>query len=382
MKVAYITEYDARDIGKWSGTGHYIAESLKNQSIDLSYIGPLKDRLSHKLIRKYKRHYYDFFNHYYLKDPEPHILKSFAKQIECKLHASKANIVFSATTNTVAYLECEQPIVFWADATFAGLKDFYPQYSNLCCETVQNWHLMESLALRRSELAIYSSEWAAKTAIEFYGTNPNKVKVVPFGANINTNRSLERVADSIESRSKSKCKLLFIGVDWIRKGGNIVYEVAKKLNQLGQPTELTVVGCEPILEEPVPKYIKLVGFISKASKEGRQRISQLISEAHFLIVPSQAECYGIVFCEANSLGVPCISTKVGGIPTIIKDNINGKLFDSDADIEQYSTYISNLFFNYSEYKEIAYSSFKEYNSRLNWNTSGQIIKELLSTIYK
>ena len=64
MKVAYVTEYDARDIGKWSGTGHYIAESLKSQSIDLSYIGPLKDRLSHKLIRKYKRYYYEFFNHY------------------------------------------------------------------------------------------------------------------------------------------------------------------------------------------------------------------------------------------------------------------------------------------------------------------------------
>ena len=241
---------------------------------------------------------------------------------------------------------------------------------------------MESLALQRSKLAIYSSEWAAKTAIEFYGTNPNKVKVVPFGANINTNRSLERVSDSIESRSKSKCKLLFIGVDWVRKGGSIVYEVAKKLNQLGQPTELTVIGCKPILEEPLPEYIKSLGFISKASEEGRQRISQLISEAHFLIVPSQAECYGIVFCEANSLGVPCISTKVGGIPTIIKDNINGKLFDSAADVEQYFTYILNLFSNYSEYKKIAYSSFREYNSRLNWNTSGQIIKELLSTIYK
>jgi hypothetical protein len=87
-------------------------------------------------MRKCKRHYYELFHKRYLKDPEPFILKDYANQISIKLSQVKTDIVFSPTTNAIAYLECKQPIVFWADATFAGLQDFYPQYSNLCPETI------------------------------------------------------------------------------------------------------------------------------------------------------------------------------------------------------------------------------------------------------
>jgi glycosyltransferase involved in cell wall biosynthesis len=87
-----------------------------------------------------------------------------------------------------------------------------------------------------------------------------------------------------------------------------------------------------------------------------------------------------VFCEANSFGVPCISSRAGGIPTIIRPNINGNLFDLDADISEYCDYIHNLFANYVNYKDLALSSFHEYESRLNWDVAGQKVKSLLETI--
>jgi glycosyltransferase involved in cell wall biosynthesis len=381
MKLAYVTIRSPSDINDWSGTTHYITQCLQSQSITLEYIGPLKNKFYWGLVRKFKYNYYDFTNKKYLKNPEPLFLKDYASQVSNKLSKSETDVVFSVTPNPIAYLECKQPIVYWADATFAGLKDFYPHYSNLCDETVTNWHLMETLALQKAKLAIYSSEWAAKTAIEFYNADPDKVKVVPFGANIDSKKTFVQIKDSIESKSTDKCKLLFIGVDWNRKGGNVAYQVAKMLNQSGQDTELTVVGCQPELEEPLPSFVKPLGFISKSNKRGKEKISQLISESHFLIVPSKAECYGIVFCEANSLGVPCLATKVGGIPTIIKDDINGKLFNIDADPEEYCSYILNLFINYCEYKKLAFSSFREYQLRLNWTAAGQNVKKLLTDIY-
>ena len=239
---------------------------------------------------------------------------------------------------------------------------------------------METLALQRSTLAIYASEWAAQTAITHYGADPAKVKVVPFGANIEDEKTLDEIKVLVESRSTEVCKLLLLGVDWLRKGGNVAFKVAQELNASGLKTELTVVGCQPLVEGPLPDFVKPLGFISKSTPEGKQRISQLIAESHFLILPSQAECYGIVFCEANALAVPCLATKVGGIPTIIKDDLNGKLFVKDAEISEYCAYISYTFSNYSAYKNLALSSFHEYQSRLNWAVAGQTVRNLLLDI--
>lgn len=385
MKLAYVTTYDSRTIGKqglieWSGTGYYIAKSLKKQFIPIEFIGPLKNEPFSFVLSKTKRNYYEFCRQTYLKVTEPLVLKNYARQVAEKLAKTKADIVFSASVNPIAYLKCEQPIVFWADATFANLVDFYPQYSNLCQESLERGHLMERLALEKSSLAIYSSEWAAQTAIEYYKADSAKVRVVPFGANIESRKTIDEIKDSIESRPSDRCKLLFLGVDWYRKGGDVALEVAQKLNDLGLNTELTLVGSQPVVEGSLPSFVKSLGFISKSSQKGKAKIDRLIAESHFLIMPSLADCSPIVLCEANSRGVPCLSTQVGGIPSIIKNGINGKLFHKNSSSKEYCEYIYNLFMNYSQYKSLAFSAFDEYETRLNWKAIGHEVKKLLMTL--
>jgi glycosyltransferase involved in cell wall biosynthesis len=383
MRIAYVTNFDARTLtaqNNWSGTGYYIARSLKCQSTFIDYIGPLKDKPDLKFASKLKSRYYKYSGKNYIKYIEPSILKDYARQISNKLNGIKADVVFSASSDSIAYLECDRPIVFWADATFANLIDFYPAYSNLCQESLQNAHLIQRMSLARSQLAIYSSEWAAQTAIDYYNADPDKVKVVPFGANVESNKNIDEIKASIESRPNDKCKLLFLGVDWFRKGGDVALEVAKGLNKLGLNTELTVVGCQPIDLQPIPDFVKPLGFINKSTTEGKTKIDKLIAESHFLILPSIADCTPIVFCEANSLGVPCISRRIGGIPTIIKDDVNGQLFEMDSDTSRYCEYILNVFTNYTKYKKLALSAFNEYESRLNWRVAGQRVKDLLIKI--
>lgn len=380
MKLGYVTNYDSRSLtrsNEWSGTGYHIAQSLEKQAIPLAYVGPLDDQLIYRLVQKYKRHYHELFKQKYLKNPAPYILKDYARQISNKLLKTNVDLIFSASANPIAYLDCKQPIVFWADASFASLLDFYPDYSNLCQETIRDWHRVEQLSHQKCQLAIYSSDWAAQAAINHYRIDESKVKVVPFGANIEVEHSLYEVKDLIESRPSKLCKLLFLGVEWYRKGGDVALKVATELNKAGLNTELTIVGCQPITEDPLPNFVKPLGFISKSTDQGKARISQLIAESHFLLLPSLADCTPIVLCEANSLGVPCLTTNVGGIPTIVKDNLNGKTFDVTANPLEYSNYVTNLFANYSSYIELALSSFNEYESRLNWNAAGKAVRKLL-----
>lgn len=179
MKIAYVTPFDASTLNvrdNWSGTGYYIAQALKEQSIPLNYVGPLRNKLALQVTSKFKSRYYKYFDKTYVKYIDPLILRDYARQISKKLNGINANIVFSASSDSIAYLECTQSIVFWADATFANLIDFYPAYSNLCKESLQNAHLIQSISLEKSRLAIYSSEWAAQTAIDYYNADPEKVK--------------------------------------------------------------------------------------------------------------------------------------------------------------------------------------------------------------
>ncbi|MEO1100149.1 MAG: glycosyltransferase family 4 protein [Bacteroidota bacterium] len=236
---------------------------------------------------------------------------------------------------------------------------------------------MEKLAIQKSEFAIYSSHWAAQTAIDYYHADPAKVRVIPFGANIESNFTHSDIKELIDARPSTVCKLLFIGVDWFRKGGDKALEVAKALNLAGLQTELTLVGCGPDQELPLPGFVKSLGYISKFTQAGQDKVSQLIAESHFLILPTLADCSPIVLCEANAFGVPCLTTNVGGIPTIIHPGSNGQMFDATSSSDSYCDYITHLFSNYSLYKELALSSFEEYKTRLNWAQAGTLLKDLL-----
>jgi glycosyltransferase involved in cell wall biosynthesis len=331
MKIAYVTEYDVLNRAVWPKTqpglceaGYFLSKHLIDEETTLDYIGPLRKKNS--LLTKVKWNLYrHLFKQDYYRWAEPLIVQDYARQVAHKLNCTHSDVVLCPeNVIPIAYLTCKQPIVLWADSTLSSLVNFYPYMSNLCQETIRNIQKMEAAALDRCQLAIYASEWAAQSAINTYGIDAAKVKVIPWGANLECNRTETDIHNFLKARSSSPCKLIFFGVDWFRKGGNIALEVAKQLNASGLKTELIVIGCRPISPEPLPKFVKALGYVSKFTQAGSEQISQLLATAHFLILPSQAECYGHVFCEANSFGVPCLATDVGGIPTVIQNGLNGR----------------------------------------------------------
>lgn len=378
MKIAYVTTYDSFDVQTWSGLGSYILRALQDVGFHTESIGNLRERKIWSQLSRLKNAYYSkLLSQRYLSDREPGILRDYATQVEKRLTSFHSDIVFSPGTIPIAYLQTAKPIVFYTDATFAGMIDFYPEFSNLCAETIKNGNKMEQLALSKCRLAIYASEWAANTAIQNYDVDPAKVKIVPFGANINCNRDVNEIRRIVDNKSFDTCKLLFLGVDWHRKGGEKALAVANLLNKRGLRTELHVAGCNTL--SIASRFVKNHGFISKITEEGRKQLDQLLAEAHFLILPAKAECYGVVFAEASSFGLPSLATKVGGIPTAIQDGKNGRTFHIDETPEKYCEYIERFMLSKHDYMELALSCFQEYSERLNWYSSGRKIYDFIQT---
>ncbi len=395
MKVAWISVYDAKDLSAYGGRGYYHPKALEKHGIDVDYIGSLEIPKLYTPMLKIKRRIYqntiDFLKPYlpyktYNYLFEPPILKSYAHQISKRLsELNGVDVVFSGVCQylqPISYLDCKQPIVIWTDAPLVSAINFYPgNYEHeIAPEYLRNGVPADKKAHEKASLSIFASDWAAKIAIDRYHLDPQKVKVVPFGSNIPYTHTSEDIYSIIDSRPSNQCKLLFIGMDWQRKGGDLATQVALELNRSGLKTELTVVGCHPQLDPALASHVKCLDYISNASNAGIKRLQTLLAESHFLILPTQAETFGHVFCEANAFGVPSLATNVGGIPTIIKDDMNGKKFSQEAKVEEYCTYISDLFSDYSRYKSLALSSFYEYEKRLSWSVTGKTIKQFLAGI--
>ena len=64
--------------------------------------------------------------------------------------------------------------------------------------------------------------------------------------------------------------------------------------------------------------------------ERRAKLAALIASSHFLLLPTLADCFGLVLCEANAFGVPSLANDVGGVGEVVKPDVNGCLFAADA----------------------------------------------------
>ena len=237
---------------------------------------------------------------------------------------------------------------------------------------------MEQAALSNCRLALYSSEWAADTAIKNYDVDPRKIGVVPFGANIQCERTAEDINRIAIGKDFKTCRLLFIGAEWSRKGGDIAVKTAQLLNQRGTKTELHCVGCDPPCD--VPDFVKLHGFLSKATEKGRNALDELFRDCHFLVLPTRADCVPMVLAEASSFGLPSLTTKVGGISTAVRDGYNGQTFSLDDGAEQYSDFIAKALSSRHDFEKLSLSSFMEYTERLNWSFAGRKVRDLIRGI--
>ena len=379
LRIALATFYDPRGGNRFAAKMTYRLRALERQVDALEYLGPLRVGI----YRPMQAAKWLFYRHVqgkrYLHTRDARLITSFGRQLGRKLAKSDANIVLSLTTPSsqpVAYLDCRQPIVIWSDATFAGTMATHPTLARerLCEESLRDALANERAALARCALAVYFSDWAAQSAIAHYDLDPTKVRVVPGGANLDAGLPPAEVETVVASRPADRCNLLFIAQRWQDKGGELAIEVAGALNRSGLPTTLVVVGARPQGFDVPPSFVSFAGVLRKSVPQELARLQTLLRQAHFLILPTRAEAFGLAFCEASAYAVPSLATRVGGVPTVVVDGANGKLFPLDAGADAYCAYIEEMLRRPARYRELARSSFNEYATRLNWDVAASAMR--------
>jgi len=175
---------------------------------------------------------------------------------------------------------------------------------------------------------------------QFFKDNfsPKKIEIVP---NI-----IDYPIMMKKNNQWGKIIFLFLGLIGDRKGLFDVIEVIKNdIDVFDNKIELIIGGNGEVvkLQKIIEKYqigniVKFVGWVQHETKV------QYLQDSDVYILPSYNEGLPVSILEAMSYGKPIISTNVGGIPEIVKNNENGFLINP-GNFEQIESSIKHFIEN-------------------------------------
>lgn len=374
LQIALLTALDARDRRSWSGTFYSIAQALQKYCGDVTHIGPLSaanemfvgritHAASHLLLGKRF-----LFRHSHA------VSMRYARVAAERLAARPFDVVVALSGSTeIAFLKTTLPIVLVEDANFPLLQGYHQHFSALLECSARQVNDIQSRGIHNADLLLYATSWAAKAAIEYYDADPRKVRIIPFGANLEHIPARETV---LARQKGARCELLFVGVNWERKGGDIAFETLCALEASGIEASLTVCGCTP------PRHIRhprltVIPFLDKNNAEQCKRLEALYLSSAFLLLPTRNECFGVALCEANAYGLPVVTTHTGGVPEVVRNGENGFTLPYTARGKEYARTIARIYQDEELYLHMTRQSRAAFEERLNWDRWGLATREAL-----
>jgi len=374
MKVGFAGRWSPLEKSSWSGTYfhtyHAIAQYAGMETFLYKWPWFVREQLIlHKQIQKLKnkRVAVEFLKSY---------AKWFSKQLEKELLVNKVDLLFvPAAPQLIAYCKTDVPLIFMTDATFRQIQGYYDSFDNLAAYNVQQGIELDKRAFENAAHCMLASTWTKHSAMNDYQIPEHKITVAPLGANLD---SIPEIG-SLKKEKNKTCQLLFLGVEWERKGGQIALDTFYELQKDGVPVQLTIIGCVPPVAV-TDKNITVIPFINKHNKKEAEQLYEIFRNSDFLLLPTRAECAGVVFCEASAFGVPSISTDTGGVSTYVQDGVNGFALTLAATAVDYAEKIKAIFGDDAAYRALSISSRKKYDEELNWDTWGKTFHNIAENI--
>jgi glycosyltransferase involved in cell wall biosynthesis len=372
MKVGFASRFSPLDKRSWSGTTYYSHEQIKKyyetEIFQFKWTWRVREWLTMQKSMNRK-----FFKTQTAVEFLRSYSKYFSRQLEKELVKRPVDLLFvSASSQMIAYLETDIPIIYMTDATFQQLQGYYAGFSNLPAYNIRQGMELDKKAFQRASHSMLASEWNRSSAINDYGIEPGKISVHPCGANLDNIPS----ADSISPTASKTLRLLFLGVEWERKGGEIVLDSFRILQKHGLKVQLNIIGCVPPHDLSNDSNIKVIPFLDKNKDEDLRELDKIFRETDLLFLPTRAECAGVVFSEASAFAIPSITTDTGGVSTYVLNGVNGFALPFTAQADQYAQKIIEIYTDEMQLQELRKSSRTYYDEKLSWDNWGLAFKRI------
>jgi glycosyltransferase involved in cell wall biosynthesis len=160
------------------------------------------------------------------------------------------------------------------------------------------------------------SEWTKRSLVCDYGVAEEKIAVFAPGTLLANFPS----PASRGSRRPGPMRLLFVGADFVRKGGDLLLAVYKE--HLAATSELHLVTAADI---PTRDGV----HVYRGVKPHTQELRQLYADADVFVLPTRGDCLAVVLGEAMASSLPIVTTRVGGHAEAVREGETGFVIDPD-----------------------------------------------------
>ena len=175
----------------------------------------------------------------------------------------------------------------------------------------RSWLECELEIYRNAAHVCTFGSWIGRLLVDRYGMPESKVSCVGGGASVTPD-----APPPTDLARYARRNVLFVGVDWERKGGPDLLAAFRLLRARLPDATLTIVGCSPPEAEGV-EGCAVLGRLSPVDVAARYL------EASCFCMPSRFEPFGVVYVEAAHFALPVVATTVGDIGDMVHDGENG-----------------------------------------------------------
>jgi len=172
----------------------------------------------------------------------------------------------------------------------------------------------------RDAAAIFPlSENLRRSFVEDFSIPAARVRAIYAGPNLDPGRlSVEPPVHTATAREPTA---LFVGLQFHRKGGDLLLESFRRVRTALPSARLVIVGVpKDSIGEP---GVDCIGEFDKNTPEGLRALVAAYQSADVFVLPTRFEPFGIAFVEAMHFGLPCIGPSAWAVPEIISNGETG-----------------------------------------------------------
>jgi glycosyltransferase involved in cell wall biosynthesis len=229
------------------------------------------------------------------------------------------------------------PCVDALDATPIILKR-YGYYNPRADGNILVRRLRDRLAQNVFKDAVHLLPWSRfvkESLVTDYGIAEDKISIVPPGIDLKIWSGRPRNS-RCDATSPGNLKVLFVGGNFARKGGDLLLKVARR-DEFRQ--------CDfHIVTTGLSNRVNGNTFVHQNIRPNSEQLISLYGQADIFVLPTRADVFSLATLEAMAMGLPVITTNVGGIGEIVTDGESGFIIpvdDESALLERMRLLIGN-----------------------------------------
>lgn len=298
------------------------------------------------------------------------VLTSFTKRL--LFGKPKVDILFSPSHYT-PITTFTPSVIYLMDLSYERFGTEY--FTSYDINQLRRW---TPLSIKKSKLVLTISEFSKKEIVSFYGTNPDKIKVVypSFNKNIFHPKVPKTKLAQLRKKYSITGKYLFYwGTLQPRKNISKLIEAFSKLKN--QQLKLVICGKKGWL------YTQMFDLVVRLNLKDRvlfigfapdEDLPGLIKSSRGFVLPSLYEGFGMPVVEAQAVGCPVVVSATSSLPEVAGES--AIYIENPDSVDSIKVALEKVLALTPKQRDMIIREGKENAKRFSWSTSAKKLLDI------